>query len=710
MRPALAILLILLAIAVISGQAIQNPVTIRSATISIDENGTISISKGEFRSIEINLSIPSSTPYQKVQVNDKVNTDAEGNQFITISSKSPTNPFVYSKRMLVETSARTTKSLPSNYVVDSHLLKYLVATNRTQSGKAEIRQIAEEITANSSDPFEKVARLAIFVNGYVQYNKGMVGQEKDALWVLKNKQGVCTEYSTLFAALARAAGIPTRYVVGYAYDNEQNSWVGHLWNEAYIGEWVPVDSTWMEVGWLDAMHIEVSKGRELSDESNLVAYVTRQDGVLEWETSAKSGAYADNIYLLDAKPGTPIDDFEIKAVKGKLAPGEETIIFLSMKGEDYRVVSATLHSCVGDELKVASPKKQFLIMRPAATSVAVWEVKASPNVSKNYIYTCPLVISSPYFDERRVEVQIDPQLSESPSFQAALSQENIVLGQKANITLSLPYSRIGENFYIISESGVSSKQATAPAFSLSFSPAGPGKRAVYVAGEKGGFKKLTYFGSFSPGKIRIDKFEMPSGAVAGVKSKAVLSVSSANYPSDISVRFSFGGIEEEKKARINAKTEFEFEFLPEKTGSFEASASVKSSDGSEDSRKQFVYIEAQPRLLIVKKSIKKTSDGRLQVVFSFKPAGNLVSPEIKIGGISQPADKEATFVLTKGVYLAQLSWKDQFGNSYLQEEEIEVSEPLFPQVFEEPGSTAPSLCATSLAVALLLVAVAIPRR
>ncbi|MGD8400571.1 MAG: transglutaminase domain-containing protein, partial [Bacillota bacterium] len=53
------------------------------------------------------------------------------------------------------------------------------------------------------------------------------------------------EYAVLFAALARAAGLPTRVVLGERY--QDNVWIGHLWNEVWLGEWVAIDASHNQV-------------------------------------------------------------------------------------------------------------------------------------------------------------------------------------------------------------------------------------------------------------------------------------------------------------------------------------------------------------------------------------------------------------------------------------------------------------------------------
>ncbi len=67
-------------------------------------------------------------------------------------------------------------------------------------------------------------------------------------------QSICMEFTDLFIAVARAAGIPAREVVGYAYTTNSKlrplslvADVLHAWPEYYDSEagiWVPVDPTW----------------------------------------------------------------------------------------------------------------------------------------------------------------------------------------------------------------------------------------------------------------------------------------------------------------------------------------------------------------------------------------------------------------------------------------------------------------------------------
>lgn len=76
-----------------------------------------------------------------------------------------------------------------------------------------------------------------------------MGEEHSALWAYTHGIGDCSEFTHLFIALARAAGIPANFVAGYGYhptkDDDLNR-MGHAFAFAYLPNvgWIPVDKVW----------------------------------------------------------------------------------------------------------------------------------------------------------------------------------------------------------------------------------------------------------------------------------------------------------------------------------------------------------------------------------------------------------------------------------------------------------------------------------
>ena len=91
----------------------------------------------------------------------------------------------------------------------------------------------------------------------------------ECLDVIKTMKGDCNEHAVLFAALARAAGIPTKTAVGLLYMNR--AFYYHAWNEVYLGKWIPVDATFGECP-ASALHLKLAEG-ELSEQAEILGLV-----------------------------------------------------------------------------------------------------------------------------------------------------------------------------------------------------------------------------------------------------------------------------------------------------------------------------------------------------------------------------------------------------------------------------------------------------
>ena len=75
--------------------------------------------------------------------------------------------------------------------------------------------------------------------------------------VLEARRGDCNEFATLYVALARAAGLPSRTVSGLIYRNGRFYY--HAWAEVYLGDWVAVDPTFDQYP-ADAAHLRFAIG------------------------------------------------------------------------------------------------------------------------------------------------------------------------------------------------------------------------------------------------------------------------------------------------------------------------------------------------------------------------------------------------------------------------------------------------------------------
>ena len=107
------------------------------------------------------------------------------------------------------------------------------------SDREKVRAVYNYMVQNISYDHDKVDRLNIF---YLP----------DINDTFRTQKGICYDYASLFAAMLRSQGIPTRMVKGYSRaigDGE----VYHAWNEVYLADedrWVIIDTTH------DASHVQ----------------------------------------------------------------------------------------------------------------------------------------------------------------------------------------------------------------------------------------------------------------------------------------------------------------------------------------------------------------------------------------------------------------------------------------------------------------------
>jgi len=108
-----------------------------------------------------------------------------------------------------------------------------------------------------------IESVLAWMNSNIVYDLRYYGLSKSAQVVVKEKRGVCVEFTHLFISLMNSLGLETRYVGGYVMADE---WQPHSWAEVYVdGQWIAVDPTFNEAGILDTSHVALSYGNDSSD-------------------------------------------------------------------------------------------------------------------------------------------------------------------------------------------------------------------------------------------------------------------------------------------------------------------------------------------------------------------------------------------------------------------------------------------------------------
>jgi hypothetical protein len=241
-----------------------NNITFNKADLG---SGGISIAYGDFQTYQFNLkyhitnknvfpelteiALPPDTNYQKVSIDkidpkpENVIIDEDGNwlaRFKLMPSQDLTVAVKGSARVSYKPKAGELTDIQKNLYLKPH--KYWEANN------SQIQKLANELKTPDA--------IYSYVIDNLKYDTNRIAQSQvrlGALNVLNNPDSaVCLEFTDLFVALARAAGIPARAVEGYA-NTSNTSYrplslvedVLHAWPQYWDEKrnaWIMIDPTW----------------------------------------------------------------------------------------------------------------------------------------------------------------------------------------------------------------------------------------------------------------------------------------------------------------------------------------------------------------------------------------------------------------------------------------------------------------------------------
>ncbi len=201
--------------------------------------------------IQTEIALPPSTNYQDVAIENiipkpvNVVMDKDGNwlaEYKLLPSQKIT--------VLVNGKARIILTPKTENLSNSDLSNYLKNQPYWQVSDSQIKALANQLKTPSE--------IYNYVVNKLFYDYARVAQDKPRLGAkaaLNNpNSAVCLEFTDLFIALSRAAGIPAREVDGFAYTQNSKERplslvkdILHAWPEYYDMEkksWIMVDPTW----------------------------------------------------------------------------------------------------------------------------------------------------------------------------------------------------------------------------------------------------------------------------------------------------------------------------------------------------------------------------------------------------------------------------------------------------------------------------------
>ena len=161
----------------------------------------------------------------------------------------------------IDSAVESNKEPKSENVVESNrnvinLYNGVTLEQGIKSNEA-INKKAKELTKNVKSSREKAKRIYTWISENINYddNKAENISEKTseyksgAIEAFETRKGICFDYSCLYVAMAREAGLKVRIVTGEGFNGKE--WGPHSWNEVYLPEknqWITVDPTFGKAG------------------------------------------------------------------------------------------------------------------------------------------------------------------------------------------------------------------------------------------------------------------------------------------------------------------------------------------------------------------------------------------------------------------------------------------------------------------------------
>lgn len=201
--------------------------------------------------IKTEIALPPSTNYQDIFITNmsplpnNVITDKDGNwlaQYTLLPSQK--------LDVTVQGNAEVLLTPKQEELLPAELAEYLAPKKYWEADNSEIKRLAQELKTPEAI-YQYVIKTLHYDFSRVTGDKPRLG----ATGVIQNpNSAVCREFTDLFIALARAAGIPAREVDGFAYTENSRQRplslvrdILHAWPEYYDSQrktWIMVDPTW----------------------------------------------------------------------------------------------------------------------------------------------------------------------------------------------------------------------------------------------------------------------------------------------------------------------------------------------------------------------------------------------------------------------------------------------------------------------------------
>ena len=280
------------------------------------------------KTVRLWIPVPQSNPYQDVSnlrvvspVPYSTEKNAEyGNEMLYIDIPAEKATSGGEVRMTVDVARRehrvvlgSTPTTEPPVAQDSAELQRFLQPDTLIPINGVIAQLSAQTTKGITDPLAKARAIYDYVVATMRYDKSGTGWGNgDALWACDSKRGNCTDFHSLFIGMARAAGIPARFEIGFPLpDNAHDGAIPgyHCWAEFYVQPygWIPIDAS---EAWKHPDHKDYFFG---AHDTNRVQFTIGRDLTMK---PAQQGAPLNYLIYpyaeVDGKPVTVAHSFSFR--------------------------------------------------------------------------------------------------------------------------------------------------------------------------------------------------------------------------------------------------------------------------------------------------------------------------------------------------------------------------------------------------------------
>ena len=212
----------------------------------------------------------------------KWETHAEGefgNRYATATIANPPAGDLSMKVHFTATRREETMEHPFETKATKGELARALRADKLVTLSPRVRELANTLTAGKTTPVEQARAIYDYLVTNMTYDKVTPGWgHGDTERACDIKKGNCTDFHSLFISLARAKGIPARFVIGFPLTAKDGNVKGyHCWAEFYVQGrgWIPVDASDASktadekvhnylFGHLDPSRVQFTVGRDLN--------------------------------------------------------------------------------------------------------------------------------------------------------------------------------------------------------------------------------------------------------------------------------------------------------------------------------------------------------------------------------------------------------------------------------------------------------------